>query len=84
MPVREEHFMRTLQLDWNAAHRFVDERRNLGFNVKWDGWDIIFWSKTPKGFSHPRGSWRGTWGIETRVSPDNSGTWRIPSRYVNP
>lgn len=76
--------MRPTLLDWDKAHEFVDERRNLGYNVKWDGWDIVFWQKSAGAYTNPRATWRGTWGIETRVSPDDNGHWRIPNRYVNP
>lgn len=75
--------MSNSSFDWDNVHQFVDEKVSRGYNVRWDGWDVVFWQKNPRGMTHPRGSWRGQWGIETRVSPDNNGQWVIPKRYVH-
>lgn len=61
-----------LKLNYDAAHRFVE-----GYpNASWDGYDILMFKATPSGFTNKRGAFRnGTWGILTRVSPDDKGIW---------
>lgn len=81
-------------LDYKGAHKFVRSQRQLGNNVRWDGWDVVFWKPTRHGFNtssrtngvvNTVGSFdrkKGRWGVETRISVDSNGMWRIPNRHV--
>lgn len=63
-----------LKLNYDAAHRFVDSYPP----ARWDGWDILIFKPTPAGASHSRGAFvNGQWGIQTRVSPDAEGNWKL-------
>lgn len=64
-------------LNYNSAHAFVHATPT----ARWDGWDIIFFSPTPAGFSHTKGSFHeGQWGIESRVRPNGRGLWSVQQR----
>lgn len=81
-------------LDYNAAHKFVDEQFAVGNDVRWEGWDIVFFSQTPWGFSNPDGAFRRDrvdfrnkplkecWGMELRITPSDTGTWTIPANKI--
>lgn len=75
----------SVNLDYKAAHRFVREQRKIGSEVRWDGWDMVFWKSTRYGFSNVNGSFdkkKGRWGIESRVTVSDDGLWRVPNRNV--
>lgn len=60
--------------NYEEAHQFVANTRN----ARWDGWDIILWKKNPGAFMKPKGTCRsGVWGIESRISVDTDGLWRV-------
>ena len=63
-----------LKLDYDAAHRFVE-----GYpQASWDGWDILMFKPARAGEHHKKGAYvNGTWGIMTRVSPDDTGKWKL-------
>lgn len=65
-----------LELDYDAAHRYVAEMSHRGF--RWDGWDIVRWVPNDNGFSSKNGSFRNNrWGIEFRTKVSNIGTWKV-------
>jgi hypothetical protein len=63
-----------LNLDYDAVHRFVE-----GYpGARWEGWDVLLFRPTPAGATHIHGAFvNGSWGIQTRVSPDESGKWNL-------
>lgn len=69
--------MSTVSLDYAAAHTFVDRNKF----ASWEGWDILLFSPTDYGRSHPDGAFvNGTWGMQVRVSPDDNGRWNIKQK----
>lgn len=72
-----------LTLDFSAAHKFVRDQRRVGNDVRWEGYDMIFWKPTHHGFSSVNGAYRrGRWGVETRIVVNNDGTWKVPGKLV--
>ena len=72
-----------LVLDYTDAHKFVQQQRKMGVDIRWDGYDMILFKKTPHGFNNQKGAFRkGRCGIEIRVSPDSLGMWSVVSRNV--
>lgn len=70
-------------LDYKSAHRFVREQRSLGNSVRWDGWDMVFWKPTRHGFTSVNGSfYKDRWGVESRISVDSNGVWKVPNKNV--
>lgn len=68
--------MKTITLDYNKAHGFVDQQSHRGYS--WDGWDIVRWVPNPSGYTSKMGSFKnGQWGISYRFSPDQNGTWNV-------
>ena len=74
----------------SRAERFVTEQKNAGNDVRWDGYDMVFFrgdaedpDKTAHAFHSPAGSFRnGVWGFENRVPVNDSGVWEIDYRNV--
>lgn len=72
-------------LDHSAAHKFVREQRRAGNDVRWEGWTMIFWKPTHYGYSSVNGAFRNRrWGVESRISVDDNGLWKVPARNVKP
>jgi hypothetical protein len=72
-------------LDYTSAHKFVKEQRRIGNNVRWDGWDMVFWKPTRHGFTNVNGSFdkkKERWGVESRIVVDTNGMWRVPNKNV--
>lgn len=63
-----------LKLDYDAAHRFVE-----GYPMaRWEGWDILLFKPTRAGEHNKKGAYmNGEWGIQTRISPDSTGKWKL-------
>lgn len=59
-------------LDYNQAHEYVNKSKT----AFWHGWDLVLFTPTKTGASHPKGMRRnGEWGIAYRVSPNEEGRW---------
>ena len=72
-----------LNLDIKAAHRVVREQRALGNDVRWDGWDIVFFRPSDLGRNSKDGAFRnGQWGFDNRVVVNSEGIWEIDPRNV--
>jgi hypothetical protein len=79
------HTMSRTVLEYDAAHEFVTKQSKAGNDVRWEGWDMVFFKPTPYGFSNPKGAFRkGRWGMENRVTPDSTGRWVVPVKNVKP
>jgi len=69
-------------MDYKQAHQFV-ERKQRGIDVRWDGYNLVFFKPTPFGFTNPKGEFRnGKWGMKSVVSVDSDGTWKVPTKNV--
>lgn len=65
------------------AEKFVKQQQALGNDVRWDGWDIVFFRESEKGVYSKDGAFRkGTYGFENRVSVSNDGVWEVDFRNV--
>lgn len=65
------------------AEKFINNQRNLGNDVRWDNYDIVFFRTSEKGITSKDGAFRnGTWGFENRFAVDESGEWNIDGRNV--
>jgi hypothetical protein len=82
-----------ITLTHDKVDNFVEKQVRLGNDVRWDGWDMIFFSPSPKGSYIPNGVHRefpsiltggefrnGEWGYKTTVTPGSDGKWRVPNR----
>lgn len=62
---------------------FVAKMQRKGIKVKWDGWDIVFFSPDRTAARDPKGRRNGSlWGFETRISPDSQGKWLVNYRLT--
>lgn len=65
------------------AERFVKKQQRLENDVRWDGWDIVFFRPAPWGASSKNGAYRhGEWGFENRYAVNGDGEWNIDWRDV--
>lgn len=81
---------------FNQLESFVKQQKAQGVNVKLDGYDVVFFIPNKRGVytgvhTNTHGTIRTTgafdratetWGIESRISCDNFGKWRVPERVV--
>ena len=74
-----------ITLTYESADSFVAKQQRLGNDVRWVGWDIVFFKPVPNAFRDPRGvrnATTGEWGYETVVRVNKKGTWKIDYRNV--
>ncbi len=72
-----------LTLGIRKVEKFVKEQRALGNDVRWDGWDLVFFRPSPKGIFSREGAFRnGVWGFDNRVSVNEQGVWEVDFRNV--
>ena len=72
------------------AEKFVARQQDAGNDVRWDGWDMVFFrgnpdqpDKTAHALFSPDGVYRhGVWGFENRVSVNADGVWEVDYRNV--
>jgi hypothetical protein len=63
-------------LNLASAEVFVSNTKN----VRWEGWDILTFIPKPYAYMSKNGVYdrdSGRWGIETRVSPDSKGNYKV-------
>jgi hypothetical protein len=67
----------------NRAEKFVREQQDLGANVRWDGWEIVYFRPEPSAASRRHGSFKdGVWGYENRSVVDEQGVWEVDFRNI--
>ena len=66
------------------ADRFVERQQRLGNDVRWDGWEMVFFKADPRGKRDVKnGAVRGgVYGFNNRVSVTDDGTWEVDYRSV--
>jgi len=65
------------------AEKLVASEKRKGNDVRWDGWDIVFFRAAENGMYSKQGAFRnGKWGFENRFSVNESGEWNIDGRNV--
>lgn len=65
------------------AEKFVDQQKARGNDVRWDGWDIVFFREAPQAVYSKDGVFRnGTYGFDNRVVVTERGTWEVDYRNV--
>jgi hypothetical protein len=69
-------------LNSNTVDKFVRIQNAKGNDVRWEGWQLVFFKRNPRGFSSKYGAFRNGWGMETRVDVNEAGEWKVPSRNV--
>lgn len=62
---------------------FVSKLQRKGVDVRWDGWNLIFFKEDKNGLRSAKGRRLGNrWGFETTISPDERGQWLINYRLA--
>jgi hypothetical protein len=85
-----------ITVGYRQLESFVAAQNALDVNVRVEGWDLVFFVPKKRAVLAPvkwntHGTVRtsgaydrktGQWGIESRVSCDNTGKWRVPERVI--
>lgn len=72
-----------LTLSYNRTDKFVNEQKALGNDLRWDGWDLVFFKPDDKGIYSSQGAFRdGVWGFDNRVTVNEKGLWDIDWRNI--
>ena len=73
-----------ITLKYRNVDAFVERQQKVGNDVRWDGWDMVFFKPHRKAHRSPNGRYRnGQWGFEARVSPNQYGKWKVKEEYVS-
>lgn len=74
----------TVVVSYEESEDFMKSQRRMRNDVRWEGWDMIFFRPSPFAISRTDGAFRrGRWGVETRVSPSaTTGAYEIPLKNV--
>lgn len=57
-------------------HRKVAREQANGVDVRWNGWDVIYFYPNPKAEFDTSGVWRnGSYGYQVTLTPDRQGIW---------
>lgn len=68
--------MKTLILNYDEAHSFVENNSHRGYF--WDGWDIVRWVPNPSGFMSKNGMYKNNqWGMSYRFNLTPDGSWSV-------
>jgi hypothetical protein len=60
---------------------FIKRARNIV--PYWDNYDLVIWKKDINGFTNIKGIFKqDTWGTAERISVNNKGIWKLPTKYV--
>ncbi len=73
-----------LTLGIKKIEKFVREQQELGNDVRWDGWTLIFFRPAPAAiYNVENGVFRnGEYGFDNRVEVNSKGLWEIDYRNV--
>ena len=73
----------TRAYDIKEAHSLVRKERALGNDVRWDGWDIVFFRPSDNGMTSTNGAFKnGRWGFDNRIEVNSEGKWEIETRNI--
>lgn len=74
-----------ITLKYRNVDSFVERQQAAGIDVRWDGWDMVFFKPHRKAHRSKNGHYRnGQWGFEERVSPNLYGKWKVKEEYAAP
>ena len=72
-----------LHLNTQGVEVLIKRSKSKNIDPYWDNYDLVIWHKNINGFSNIKGMFRkNMWGIAERFSVGNSGTWKLPKKYV--
>jgi hypothetical protein len=67
-----------IALTYDKVDQFVAKLQRKGADVRFVGWDMVFFKSDERAQNHPAGRRRGdAWGFETVVSPNSQGKWLV-------
>ena len=67
----------------NQAENFVNRQKEIGNDVRWENYDIVFFRASERGVTSKDGVFRnGVWGYSNRFEVNESGEWNIDPRNV--
>lgn len=70
--------IKMISLAYKEADNFVDKLQHRGVNVRWNGWNMVFFKKDNRAKYSPNGRRVGNeWGWEQIVSPNANGKWLV-------
>lgn len=67
-----------IALTLEKADNFVEKQKRRNVDVRWDGWNMVFFRQHDGALRSPEGRHRGgEWGFETIVSPNDEGQYLV-------
>lgn len=63
---------------FDKVDAYVAKLQRKGINVRWEGWDMVFFKPDRRALRSINGRRNGDeWGFETKISPNKNGEWLI-------
>lgn len=60
---------------------FIKKAKNIV--SYWDNYDLIIWKQDTNGYTSIKGIFKNnTWGTAEKISVNNQGIWKLPTKYV--
>lgn len=67
-----------IALTIDKVDNFVAKQQRKGINVRWDGWNMVFFEANRRALYSKKGRRRGTeWGFEKVIYPNKQGKWLV-------
>ncbi len=71
------------KVNYKNVDRLVKEQQAKGTDVRWDGWDLVFFRPEKHSYSSKHGVYRnGSWGYDNRIAVNESGIYEIDTRNL--
>lgn len=62
---------------------FISKLQRKGVDVRWNGWNIVFFKENKGALGSPNGRRLGSrWGFEKIISPNRQGKWLIDQGLI--
>lgn len=72
-----------LNLTLKGVDVFIKRSGTKSQESYWDNYDLVIWNKDKGGYTSLKGMYRkDEWGTAEKISVDNNGIWKLPSKYV--
>ena len=66
-----------------GADVFIKRSKSDKLDPHWDSYSLVIWKKDPAGYSNKNGMYRkNSWGLVEKFYITDSGTWKLPKKYV--
>ena len=72
-----------LNLTLKGVEVFIQRSKTKSQESFWENYDLLIWKQSAGGFTDTKGMFRkNQWGVTERISVNENGIWKLPTKYV--